>query len=296
MVLVHPAGPYDLALSLKVAGAFSPGPSAAVSALRAPARVQGAAVIVEVRQTQIEPPVLRVSSPQRVGRDRLEALAEWITLAELDLSPFYALCEGHPRLGRVTRLLHGLKHFRPASVFEMAVIAITEQQISLAAAYRIRERLVRRFGQEVGGVWVFPSPERLSGADPSELASCGLSSRKAEYVSELARSVGDGSLDLDSMKAMGDDEARALIMARRGFGRWSADYILVRGLGRADVVPADDLGVRTVLGRALGAGSRMTAAEVDHALLPFRPYRGLVTFYLLAHDRLSRDGGGASIQ
>ena len=119
----------------------------------------------------------------------------------------------------------GLKHFRPASVFEMAVIAIAEQQISLAAAYRIRERLVRRFGQEVGGVWLFPDPERLSGANPSELTSCGLSSRKAEYVSELARSVGHGSLDLDSMKAMGDDEARGLkrpnqlIIAPRGRGQ-----------------------------------------------------------------------------
>jgi DNA-3-methyladenine glycosylase II len=242
----------------------------------------------------MEPPVLRVSSPQRVGRDRLEALAEWITLAELDLSHFYALCDGHPRLGPVTRLLHGLKHFRPASLFEMAVIAITEQRISLTAAYRIRERLVRRFGQEVGGLWVFPDPERLSSENPSELTSCGLSGRKAEYVSELARSVEDGSLDLDSMKAMGDDEARAFIMARRGFGRWSADYILVRGLGRADVVPADDLGVRTVPGRALGAGSRLTAAEVDRALLPFRPYRGLATFYLLAHARLSRDGDSAT--
>ena len=136
MVLVHPAGPYDLALSLKVAGAFSPGPSEAVSALRAPARVRETPVIVEVRQTQIEPPVLRVSSPQRVGRDRLEALAEWITLAELDLSPFYALCEGHPLLRRLTRLLHGLKHFRPASVFEMAVIAITEHTGEAGQALR----------------------------------------------------------------------------------------------------------------------------------------------------------------
>jgi 3-methyladenine DNA glycosylase/8-oxoguanine DNA glycosylase len=86
-------------------------------------------------------------------------------------------------------------------------------------------------------------------------------------------------------------------MARRGFGKWSADYILARGLGRADAVPANDLGIKTVLGRALGAGCRLTAAEVDHALPPFQPYRGLATLYLLARACLSRGGiGAASIQ
>jgi len=54
---------------------------------------------------------------------------------------------------------------------------------------------------------------------------------------------------------MSDDEVRAHITQIRGFGRWSADYILIRGLGRPDCVPADDLGVRTVIGRYLGNGS-----------------------------------------
>jgi DNA-3-methyladenine glycosylase II len=175
----------------------------------------------------------------------------------------------------------------------MAVIAITEQQISLAAAQRIQERLVRRFGQEIGGFWIFPGAERLAHAEISELTACGLSHRKAEYVLDLARSVDDGSLDLDSIKEMDDDEARAFITARRGFGRWSADYILIRGLARADAVPADDLAVRSVVGQSLGKGARMTSAEVEQALEPFRPYRGLAAFYLLAHARLAMRQGSA---
>jgi len=292
MVLVHPQGPYDLGLSLKAASAFSPGPHTSEAVLRTPAKVGRTPAIIEVRQVQASPPVLEASSPQRIDPKALKKKAEWITLADLDLSPFYALSEGHPQLGPVTRLLHGLKHLRPASIFEMAVIAITEQQISLAAAYRVRERLVKRFGQEIDGLWIFPDPENLARAAPSELASCGLSSRKAEYVSDLARNVHDGRLDLDSIKAMSDEEARAFITAIRGFGRWSADYILIRGLGRVDAVPADDLGVRTVLGRALGGGPRMTAAEVEDALAPLRPYRGLATFYLLAYSRLTKAGPG----
>ncbi len=290
MVLVHPVGPYDLGLSLRVAAAFSPDPSPPDAVLRIPTNVQGTAAIIEVRQTEVAPPVLQASSPHHVEPDHVKEVVKWITLADLDLSPFYAISEGHPQLGPVTRLLRGLKHLRPMSIFEMAVIAITEQQISLAAAHHIRERIVERFGREIDGLWIFPEPERLSRAELSELTSCGLSHRKAEYVRDLARSVYDGNTDLDSIKVMSDDEARAFIVARRGFGQWSADYILIRGLGRTDAVPFDDLVVRTVVGRVLGDGTRMTATEVERALGSFRPFRGLAIFYLLAHARLSMTG------
>jgi DNA-3-methyladenine glycosylase II len=81
---------------------------------------------------------------------------------------------------------------------------------------------------------------------------------------------------------MDDTAAREEIMGWRGFGRWSADYILVRGLARPDCVPIDDLAIRSVVGEYLGQGPRITAAEVEEKLEPFRPYRGLLAFYLLA--------------
>ena len=70
--------------------------------------------------------------------------------------------------------------------FEMLVIAITEQQISLAAAYRIRTRIIERFGDHVNGLWAFPTPRRLSESSTADLMRCGLSQRKAEYVEGLA--------------------------------------------------------------------------------------------------------------
>ena len=80
---------------------------------------------------------------------------------------------------------------------------------------------------------------------------------------------------------------RARIVALRGFGPWSADYVLIRGLARPDAVPLDDLGVRTVIGKFLGDGTRPTAAETGSLLAPFAPYRGLAAFYLLVAERLS---------
>ena len=279
-------GPYDLSLSLDIAGRFSPEPAKDVSIFRSAVRIDGAPVLMEVRQVRRHPPLLEVSSPTSGVIGPLKTLAEWMLFAHLDVRPFYRLTARHPKLAAVARRLRGLKPKRPASLFEMAAIAITEQQISLAAAYRIRSRLTERFGDCIGGLWAFPSAERLARAPLEELRAGGLSRRKSEYISGLAKRIAEGSLDFAVLKQMPDDEARSFIMKQRGFGRWSADYILVRGLGRLDCVPVDDLGVQTTVGKYLGDGGRMAPEEVQEALEPLAPYRGLATFYLLAYCRL----------
>jgi DNA-3-methyladenine glycosylase II len=278
-------GPYDLALSLKVAASFAPQPEGEPSVLRMAVRAGDTPVLMQVRQVQKDPPRLQVVGSSSGTLDRLREVAAWVLFAELDLEPFYALLRAHPRLAPLTVRLRGLKPMRPASLFQMAVIAITEQQISLAAAYHIRSRMIERFGDRVEDLWAFPTPERLAQAPMEELLACGLSHGKAKYIHDLALKIVEGSLDLDVLKQMPDDEAHSWIVRLRGFGRWSAEYILVRGLGRPDCVPADDLGIRSVAGAALGDGSRMTAEEVREALQPFAPYRGLAAFYLLAASR-----------
>ena len=118
------------------------------------------------------------------------------------------------------------------------------------------------------------------------LFACGLSHRKAEYIRDLARGVAAGTIDLDALRGMSDEAVRAFICALRGFGAWSADYILVRGLGRVDCIPFDDLGVRDVAGKYLGRGKRVSARSVERLIRPFAPYRGLAIFYLLLANRL----------
>ena len=182
----------------------------------------------------------------------LQALAARVVNADLDLQPFYDLAAGHPVLGPLTRTLYGAKSFRPASLFDMLVTAVVEQQISLLAALSIRRKLVARFGSVAEEQPVFPAPEVLAAASITELMGCGLSERKAEYVSGLARQVVEGTFDLDALEAAPTDEVKARIVALRGFGPWSADYVLIRGLARPDSVPVDDLGIRTVVGTSDG--------------------------------------------
>jgi DNA-3-methyladenine glycosylase II len=259
--------------------------------LRLATMVDGTPTLIEVSQDEEGDGGLVASSVPDADAEKVSSIAEWVLFAELNLAPFYGAVAASPKLKDLTERLRGLKPMRPVSLFEMAVIAITEQQISLAAAYRIRSRLVERFGVAVEEEWVFPEPQALASATLEDLRSCGLSRQKASYIRDLAVDVAGGTLDLNTLKSMDDDSAREMIMGWRGFGRWSADYILVRGLARPDCVPIDDLGVRSVIGEYLGNGERASVAEATEILEPFRPYRGLLAFYLLADYRLARTSG-----
>jgi len=215
-------------------------------------------------------------------------MAKWLISADLDLRPFYGLAAPPPILGPVAESLNGLKPLRPPALFEMAIVAITEQQLSLAAAFHIRSRLLRRFGTEIAGLQAFPSPEKLAGATLEELCECGLSRRKADYVKSLSRRVADGALDFEALKNEGDAVIREALLKIKGFGEWSAQYILAEGYGRPDCLPSADTGLRAVAGQYFAEGRKLTAAELEEALAPFKPYRSLAAFYLAVHWRLRR--------
>jgi DNA-3-methyladenine glycosylase II len=298
-VTVEPTGPYDLALSLRAAQSFAPSNPAhaaeTLAALRSAVRLDGVPFLLEVRQVNAEPPRLEAEIPLAgpAATDRpqplpgsVESMAARLVNADLDLRPFYDLASDHPVMGPLSRELHGLKAFRPSTLFEMLVIAVIEQQISLIAAYRIRERLVQRFGDAVDGLTAFPTPASLAEAPLEALMECGVSRRKAEYIGGLAELLETGTIDIESWARFSDDDVREAVTAIRGFGRWSADYLLVRGLGRADVAPADDLGIQTLLGKIFGDGRRLTPDEVRRVLEPFTPFRGLTVFYIMAGSRL----------
>ncbi len=283
---LKPVGPFDLRLSLRVMANFSSEPTIETDVLREAVRIDGKPCILEARQIKKTPATIEVSSSSG-NTTKTRELAEWMLFIDLNLLPFYHMAKGHKVLSPIAKGLYGVRALRTASLFEMMVIAITEQQISLTAAYRIRDRVVQRFGEKIDGLSVFPTTESLSKASERELRSCGLSKRKAEYIRGTAQQVSDGSLDVDKLATLSDDDFRETLTKIRGFGPWSANYILVRGLGRVDCVPTDDLAVRSIVGKYLGDGKRMSEAQVLNAIEPFAPFRGLAVFYLLAHDRLS---------
>jgi DNA-3-methyladenine glycosylase II len=280
--------PYNFELSLRTMRSFQPAKTEASPRLRMAARIAGHPAIIEVSVD--EGSILKASSKPKIDENQVRAIVQWVLFAELDLKPFYSLIVGNPKLTFITQKLYGLKPSRPASLFEMAVTAITEQQISLASAYKIRSRIVQRFGESIEDMWIFPEPRALAGASLEDLRLCGLSRQKSKYIKGLADKIVTGDFDLDNLKSVETDKSRQAIMSLRGFGRWSADYILIRGLARPDCIPIDDIGVRDVIGKYLGSGPRATSQEVAEKLEPFQPYRGLLAFYFLADHRLNIAG------
>jgi DNA-3-methyladenine glycosylase II len=301
--------PFDLDLSLRAMGSFgqataASGPTgsagerdiapqgaaarAAAPVLRLGVWLESRPTLLEIRQVSVSPAVVRAEArPASSSSQSLRALTERVANAELELAPFYELAASHPVLGPLTKRFYGLKPFRPAGLFDMLVTAVIEQQISLVAARHIRDRVVDRFGAEAEDQPVFPTPATLAAAPLEELTECGLSRRKAEYVKGAAEEIVNGTLDLDALEQAGSQEVRARISALRGFGPWSAEYVLIRGLARPDAVPVDDLGIRTVVGTMLGDGSRPSSTETASLLAPLAPYRGLAAFYLLVAARLT---------
>lgn len=285
-VTVRSRGPFDLRLSLAGAASFlpiQPSPKLLATALD----VNDTSTVITVWQPRGHSSVHASAMPS-IDRLLLRRMTKWLTFSDLDLRPFYRLARQHPVMGPVTLSLTGLKPLRPATLFEMAIIAITEQQLSLAAAFHIRQRLVQRFGTLTGTVWRFPLPNQLARASLRALTSCGLSRRKAEYVKELAGRVAEGSLDFDALTRECDARIRKELLSTRGFGNWSVDYILSRGFGRPDALPSDDIGLRRVVGHYVARGRMLTPNQMERALAAFKPFRGLAAYYLAVHWRLRR--------
>jgi DNA-3-methyladenine glycosylase II len=112
--------------------------------------------------------------------------------------------------------------------------------------------------------------------------------RKAEYVVGLARAAASGEIDLDGLAACANDDVITALTAVRGFGRWSAEWFLCRGLGRGDVCPAGDLGVRRAFEHFYHRGKPLDERPIRRRAAAWGPHQNLAVHYLLAGHRLDR--------
>ncbi|HEV7176799.1 MAG TPA: DNA-3-methyladenine glycosylase [Solirubrobacteraceae bacterium] len=155
------------------------------------------------------------------------------------------------------------------------VRSIVGQQLSTRSAQAIYGRLTDRFGGRT------PTPVEVLEDDPDELRqSVGLSHAKVAYLRSLAERVLDGSLDLDRLDRLPDDEVIAQLTAVKGIGPWSADMFLIFRLGRPDVLPVGDLGIRRAFMIHYGLPELPGNAEMEQIAEPWRPYRTLASLYL----------------
>jgi DNA-3-methyladenine glycosylase II len=254
-------------------------------------------LVVEGRPLGIE--VVQVAPPERpqlqvtVSGSHLRRSSRSAVLSALTrmlgcdrcLTDFYRAAVDDPILGPLAQAYRGLKPPRYPTLFETLVNAFACQQVTLSLGIQLLNRLAAACAPSLDGIdgpaFAFPDPADLAGRAPDELRALGFSRQKARAIIELAEAMTLHRLDIDELERQDDATAMARLLAWRGVGRWTAEYVLLRGLGRLHVFPGDDVGARNNLQRWLGLLESLDYDGVQRALAPWAPFQGLVYLHLL---------------
>jgi AraC family transcriptional regulator of adaptative response / DNA-3-methyladenine glycosylase II len=208
------------------------------------------------------------------------AIAVGLLGLDQDAAAFVRLAK---RLG-LTRLTTGRNELRISqthSVYEGLLWSIIGQQINFAFACLLRRRLVERAGIALGnGLYAPPTPQAVAALTIDDLLPLQFSRSKADYVIATSRLIADGKLDLTALRGMSATRAERTLLAIRGLGPWSVNYIMMRALGFPDCVPLGDTGVTSGLLALLKLDERPDIDATKRLMTIFSPYRSLATTHL----------------
>jgi len=162
-----------------------------------------------------------------------------------------------------------LRHDR----FHALVVSILSQQISGKAALAIRKKLEERVGPD--GM----TPQGITSLSPEDLRAVGLSKQKASYILDLADRVHTGTLPLSRLARLSDDAVIDALVEVKGIGVWTAHMFLIFSLGRLDVMPHGDYGVRSAIQKLYGLNDLPDRATCHRIAEPWRPYASIAAWY-----------------
>ena len=229
---------------------------------------------------------------ERLGAEHVANAARrvgWLLGADQDLGPFYSMASRDHILSSIAERFRGLHLPHTATVFEALVLAILGQQISTQVARVIRTLLIETYGPRLmaDGVtyYAFPRPDRLAEAPVEELRGLKLSWRKAEYVRGIAVSALQEAEGLEYLHRLDDGEVISRVTSLRGVGPWTAQWLLVRALGRPDALPLGDLALRRTVSKLGFGGQLVHDKEVEEYCQRWSPWRTYATVYMFAAMR-----------
>lgn len=255
---------------------------------------------VDVSVMQIgtsEAPKLRVAA---IGQPLRAALKAEISSAlhrllglNVDLNPFYQFAASDRLLGDLAERFRGMKPPRFLSAFEAVINAIACQQLTLTVGIELLNRLAKQCGRQVcdgtDAAHGFPTPHDLASQSLPSLREIGFSQQKGRAIIELSNAIAEGSINLEELDSLPDKMACDRLMNLRGVGRWTAEYVLLRGLGRVHIFPGDDVGARNNLQKWLSMRTTLDYDGVRRTLNRWHPFGGIIYFHLLL-DRLAEAG------
>ena len=238
---------------------------------------------------ELDKPRLHVSVTGEVtGFDEkayINTVLERLLGIHVDLMDFYRFCENDEVLRSLAIQFRGSKPPRFPTYFETLVNAIACQQLTLTVGIRLLNRLTEACGPAIetedGFFHAFPRPRQLANMDIEKLREMGFSYRKARHLTGLAQAVIEGQFDLEEIEKLDDKKAVNRLCTLKGVGRWTAEYFLLRGLGRTHIFPGDDVGARNHLQSWLRLSEPMNYDEVHKSLRHWEACGGLIYFHLL---------------
>ncbi|MGV2940269.1 DNA-3-methyladenine glycosylase [Mesobacillus sp. LC4] len=164
--------------------------------------------------------------------------------------------------------------------FSSLIKSIIHQQVNLKFAFTLTERFVHSFGEELDGIWFYPSPEKVAQLTVEELRELQFSVRKAEYVIGIAELAASGQLDFEKMKSKPDAEVAQELIKVRGVGPWTVENFLMFALGRPNLFPMGDIGIQNALKKYFNLEEKPTPAQMEKYKEPWNPYLSYASLYL----------------
>ncbi len=289
-----PTPPYDFRLSMEHMASFGTGARVNIfedDQFTRLLNIEDNLILTQVRSSgTVENPRLEVTAHGNAITDQaLRMIVDtlsWVLGVDTPLAEFYATANDDPVLAPLINNLYGLKISQTPTVFEAFVQSIFSQQIATNVARIIGSLLLENYGSTIvhqGRTYhAFPTPAALLPKGIPGLRAIKLSNRKAEYILDVSTAITNGSLDLESLRLLSDDEATKRLLALRGVGPWTAHWLLLRALGRMDAFPAGDLALRRVVSRLYFKDKVLSVAELEDFSLRWAPWRSLHTTYLFA--------------
>ena len=209
--------------------------------------------------------------------------ADWLDL-NTDLAAFYKNVQKDKILNPLIKQFSGLRIIGLPDLFEALSWAIIGQQINLNFAYSLKQRLVEKYGDKMSFenqiYYRFPEPSTIAKIKTSDLRPLQFSERKAEYLIGLAKIMAADEISKEQLSSLSFEDAHKKLVAIRGIGNWTANYVLMKCLRHQDAFPIEDAGLHNALKQQLGWDRKPTLAEIEKLAHPWIGWRAYAVFYL----------------
>ena len=227
--------------------------------------------------------VINVLSGKNSENEIIEFVKEWFDI-DRDLTDFYELLGQDAELAYMNLDYKGLRLLGIPDLFEALCWSIIGQQINLTFAYKLKRKITEAFGTKLtyknSNYYLFPSPEIVANLQVSDLMPMQFSTRKAEYLIEIAKQFVSQNISKSKLEQMTTPEAIKALVSVRGIGEWTANYALMKSLKRLECVTYGDVGLYNALFALKGFPKRPSREQLDLFFEKFKNWEAYTVFYL----------------